>query len=366
MADTNSEERLKNWATQEELSENTLKVLTDHGFTSLRACRRLSPAAIQKHFGKLLPLGQLLLLEGAVEELSVSTVASGKETAATAAAVTAATSGTTSRTEDQEQIDYNRLCQLLNVDQDGGAPGDTALQGQEDNIDGKPHIFDPFQLYSTSSGGTKARDIREYCLFAKTTLSTPASNPVKIGDVEITLSSEQKKIPLDKLSPLQYMEGSLRILREMVLKDGIKQDAVLAYVGYLTKVACMGQTFPWKSVLLYDHEYRKHQACLGFPWGADSPFLMQLLLGQDRTSTASSRGSDGAQKQRSGGRNKFDPGSGRNICQKFNGRNGCNLQSCKFAHVCFTCYSRTHGDFNHKTTTRPTVTDGVNAAPKND
>ena len=45
---------------------------------------------------------------------------------------------------------------------------------------------------------------------------------------------------------------------------------------------------------------------------------------------------------------KFDPASGKTICQKFNGRAGCPWPACRFAHVCMTCYGRRHGDSYHR------------------
>ena len=76
------------------------------------------------------------------------------------------------------------------------------------------------------------------------------------------------------------MEGSLKILCEMKTKDRVNTETILDHIGFLTKMACMGQTFSWPSLMKYDAEYRKTQAYQGFPWGADSPLLMQLLLKQ--------------------------------------------------------------------------------------
>ena len=77
--------------------------------------------------------------------------------------------------------------------------------------------------------------------------------------------------------PLQYMEGSLCVMREMA-KEGRSLTELLECAGYLIKIANMGQRFQWRSVLQYDTEYRKAQADDGFGFGADSSYLMQVFL----------------------------------------------------------------------------------------
>ena len=99
---------------------------------------------------------------------------------------------------------------------------------------------------------------------------------IKVGDVELNLVESKPK--LDSVTPLQYMEASLWILRELALKDGASLSHVLQYVGYLVKIANMGQRFQWKFVIKYDSEYRKAQAEASFPFGADSSYMMQLFL----------------------------------------------------------------------------------------
>lgn len=135
----------------------------------------------------------------------------------------------------------------------------------------------------------------------------------------------------------------MRILREMIIQDKASTETVVQYVGYVTKLACMSQVFQWNLILKYDAEYRRQQAVLRFPWGADSPFLLQLFLGQDAKLPQQE-----TDNRRTGGRYKFDPNSGQTICDKFNGRNGCNFRNCRYKHVCKLCYSQSHGEAQHK------------------
>ncbi len=125
------------------------------------------------------------------------------------------------------------------------------------------------------------------------------------------------------------MEASLRILQVMVSEDNASMSDVMDYIGYITKIATLAQSFGWESVLRYDYEYRKAQARLRFPWGADSAYLMQLHL----VTSVNMPTVDTAVKPRMTGipprsRNKLDPNSGTIICQRFNGRQGCQFKGC--------------------------------------
>ncbi len=203
----------------------------------------------------------------------------------------------------------------------------------------------------------KWRDIRDYVSVTnKMSYPNDPSGTVKIGNVE--LSIKDKKIAIEGLSMSQYMEASLRIMRDMVSEDGADMATIMQYAGYLIKISHLAQAFRWDSVLRYDHAYRKHQAEMGFNWGADSSYLMQLYLKinqpqEPRSETAMAQRLSAQARARPGqlprlaGRNRFDPASGQVICQRYNGKQGCSLRGCKFAHVCITCYAN-HPDHAHR------------------
>ena len=164
---------------------------------------------------------------------------------------------------------------------------------------------------------------------------------IKVGDVELNLVESKPK--LDSVTPLQYMEASLWILRELALKDGASLSHVLQYVGYLVKIANMGQHFQWKFVIKYDSEYRKAQAEAGFPFGADSSYMMQLFLHDQPAVEAKPPHQPNSTPHP---QTKSDSHSGKPICGRFNTPIGCKLPQCKFAHVCRMCYS-THSITSH-------------------
>ena len=347
------------WITDSELSEQTVKALEENGLTSLKSCQKLTENLIQKTF-KSLSLGQILLLQDAVKELRAATKGQTlqcnepqDQMAPSTSARVASTNVNTSQQDPEPQVaigseglDMTRICELLNIDKN-----QTSAQPSSDGSKG--NIFDPLQyslLTSTSActSKLKAKDVRDYIMFGKQHESdqSRSEQTITIGHTELSLSD--KKLPLEKVTPLQYMEGSLKILCEMVTQDKIDTSEILEHVGYLAKIACMGQMFAWSSVTKYDAEYRKSQAAQGFQWGADSPFLMQLLLKHRDVQGASSSGMPrGYTRNHQQRRQRHDPTSGRIICEKFNGKNGCTLARCRFVHVGGSCYMSAHGEFSH-------------------
>ena len=335
------------WVLKYELSESTVKALQENGFDSTQSCELLNSAMIQKHFAKALTLGQTLLLQKAVDSLSSPPAsveyvpaASAKDsltpqdnttTPPAADATTNASMPTLDAALQNQGLDATSLLSILSANQPSGQ---TTCH---DN--GKGLTFDPIDCTGTSAS-CKSSDIRDFI----TTMPTEGreGGSIKVGDVELNLVESKPK--LNSVTPLQYMEASLRILREMALKDGTNLPQVLQYVGYLVKIANMGQRFQWKSVIKYDAEYPKAQAEAGFPFGADSSFMMQLFL-HDRPAADAKPSPQSNSSSRP--QTLFDPSSGKPVCGRFNTPAGCKLPHCKFAHVCRACYG-THSINGHK------------------
>ena len=214
---------------------------------------------------------------------------------------------------------------------------------------GKNNTFDPFELQmQTGLDKPKCKEIRDYITVIQE--RRDSSPTLKLGDMEFCLSNAKPK--LDNVTPLQYMEASLRIVRESALREGADLNQVLQQLSYIIKMAIFGQRFQWKSALKYDSEFRKLQASLQFPWNADSSYLMQAFLQPSvghSPQTHQPKPSHFTARQS----NRYDPNSGKVICEKFNDRLGCNLHNCSYAHVCRSCYNPSHNDFSHKRFTTP-------------
>lgn len=309
-------EEFNTWINGAELTDNTVQLLNDNGFTSLKSCKLLTTNIIQKSFAKSLSLAQTLLLQQAVESLVKPPPITAPPSVATPLLLDpericnsaennptlTAGGSTTPDTVTAPMVSDLSMTALLQMVDDGlkRAPANVC-QGQ-----GNPAIFDPFQFDSVKTVNSNTyREIKDFITLFQEERSE--SNSFKIGDIELKLPESKPK--LQDISPLQYMEGSLRILREMVLKDDAKVEQIMHYVGYLLKISNLGQRFQWRSVIKYDSGYRKAQANTDFTWGADNSFMMQVFL-RERTYRPAHLTTDNYQAGR------FSSGDNRHIPQQ--------------------------------------------------
>jgi hypothetical protein len=315
---------------------------------TLKSVRHLTSRMIEQEFSDL-KLAQKLLLDSAIAELNSANAAEAKLGLENSVGLQNNNSG--SRAEGNQETSANQDGLGLNLQQlDSGSKPHT--HAAEHDGTGKTLVFDPFAQPVDAVNSLPLRHICDYISLTIQERRNEHSGGLTMGDFELSLSDgkvslNNRKVELGRVTQTQYMEASLKILREMVYKDKISVEQIMDYVGYLTKIATLAQTFQWTSVLLYDREYRKEQSDKGFAWGADNSYLMQLLLrpmGQSNTGIQNSvNGSRAAERHQS----KFEPSTGRPICEKWNARWGCTLKNCRYAHVCLSCYAPTHTDMTH-------------------
>jgi hypothetical protein len=368
--DSNSDFACEEWASRFELASQTISALLDNGFETAGNLQTVNLDRINAYFGDL-SLSQRFALADATEELRTSHDKPRTDRP------NAFESRTEVRKEHTQQRSRDRIQDgtptLFQRCQDRLAEGNTLpMDDMAALLSGRPHqdsYDDAGQtyrgMYDILSGGIRNtvktkpppfRDIRDFVSLDPRNKNKDSddNSTVSLGSFEIKV--KDGKIPLDRLSMPQYTEGAMRILRELVDKDGYDTAAMLDYTGYITKIASFAQVFEWHSVVQYDLEFRKRQAQQGFTWQTDDSFLMQLFL-RAKVAKKQNFGGYGANTTNANttnantshsARTKLDTRTGKPICERFNGRNGCTLRVCNYAHVCFTCNSATHGDFNHR------------------
>lgn len=363
---------MDSWAEEYEITKETLDVLSARGFNSKRSLSKLTAEIVKKDLAKSLKQAQVLLLQDAVESLQdnpkqqqepgPSTSRSTNNSAAANLENQGATGDSTAngpstsaiqeRLSAGDTLTANDILGLLQ-NQNSGQQGNQQEEAEATNS--KAMVFDPlaFQPDSSLNQG-KFRDIRSFISNKLKYNSEPTDHTGTVTVNGVALSLKDTKGPLESIKMSQYMEASLHILRAMVMEDRAGLAEVMDYIGYLTKFATLAQTFKWDSLLRYDYAYRKAQADMGFRWGADSPYLMQVHLighqaaapGQD-TNKGGARGRQAASAgRRLNDRNRFDPNTGTLICQKYNTVNGCDYRNCKYMHVCSVCY-KNHPQAQH-------------------
>ena len=365
---------VKDWSEEFELTDETISVLAKKGFNSFKTISRITQEILGKEFSKALNTGQYIMLCDAVQSLkpvevkeqgadNVTPIAHGSVENGRNEA-----SGSSGNQQELTEIQQNTmqiLQEKLNVagsltvsDIMDIVHGSRTTAQAPENLSKEgtatgngPSLFDPLDTKSIKTGSSnniKFRDIRDHIssIRKNSHLNQDPCGTLKVGAVEVALSPKESKISLEKVQLTQYMEASLKILKAMVVEDGADLARIMEYVNYLIKFATFAQSFSWQALLRYDFEYRKEQAEMGFAWGSDSPYLMQLHLFANRS--VGQHGDQG--KVRMGPRhhalsshNKYDPLSGKPICRKFNQSSGCDLLGCKFVHICMSCYGK-HSD----------------------
>ena len=357
-----ADEPFVRWCDEFELHPSTIMELAKEGFTTMLSVQTLTSEIIEEHF-KMLNLGQRLLLKRATISLQSVQPTSQEQTTRSDRRRERPITGSSQLQENggaraiQNRLDSNGH---LSVDDlmrlwGNGNTATTSTANETTGNDGKVLTFDPFLFLGTSEGKKATyRCVTDYVsLPLKDQRFRDGDSALELSVTNGKLSVSDRKLPLDKVNNPQYFEASLKILREMVRVDKVNASFIMDYIGYLIKISTMAQVFQWQSVLVYDREYRKAQADQGFNWDADNSYLMQLLL---KAEGDKSQGTSYQGPARVMGRNpqlrkyKTDPNSGRQICERFNGRFGCKLQHCRYSHVCLTCFSN-HSDMIHRKNT---------------
>ena len=185
------------------------------------------------------------------------------------------------------------------------------------------------------------------------------------GSFEVKPQSFGKRITLDKVSVSQWVEANTLIMNQLCCQGVSGQS----YMGYTVMISQLMQKYDWLSVLLFDREYRKMQANLGFEWGTDQSHLRDVLLLPMPPKEGKGAHDSGGQHQPSGVKtgkfqqknkqqHKQSQGSGAGsgakdeetkfkLCMYFN-EGKCTRRICPFKHFCTRCGATDHGEKTHR------------------
>ena len=156
------------------------------------------------------------------------------------------------------------------------------------------------------------------------------------GSAKIVVTYGPKKPKLESISIPQWVVANTRIFYTLLSEGKLStQSAIQDYLAYTVKIMELIARYDWKSILMYDNEFRKLQAIYKFSWSFDSTHLHTVLLQpiyKPNPPTATTKPSASNTNQRNAFAS-FTP-DGRVICRNFNGPRGCTLPNCNFAHVC--------------------------------
>lgn len=221
-----------------------------------------------------------------------------------------------------------------------GAPLDqstTALNHPTSQPAAQPSWSDP-QIHIATAFGKSVTNYLDICDYVVSNIEEELVIGSQ-GDQQILVKSGPRKPKLGSLTLCQWSIANMSILYKLSREGKLSGPSLMDYLSYTTKIYQLVQRYNLASVLLYDREYRKLQACEGFRWGTDVQHLHQINL-QPREKTQA----PGSQYQ---GPKKFQtpsPGNKNNgfradkrdvgICRNFSSPKGCTFPQCKYKHQC--------------------------------
>jgi len=130
----------------------------------------------------------------------------------------------------------------------------------------------------------------------------------------------------------KWSVANLAILSRLQDEGTLDAISTLDYLSYTTRIYQLLQRYDQVSVYLYDREYRRLQAQMGFRWGTEMSHLHTVWLKEQ--GPRASNNAVGAPTSKNAKPKGPTTGDGRTICKLFNSKPGCTFTDCKFAHVC--------------------------------
>lgn len=322
------------WCEEYELEETTINLLVDKGYKSYKSLRTLTDDAISRIFKTLIP-GQLALLKEGVDLLKPKDSATDNPQAAPVTETASSqvpNAATTSAPPAATTMNPEEVCALW--EKVVGIQQGQTSHAPSASIEETPS--DPFGLGTGSHKGEKYRKLSNYVTHQFAQDPFPEEETLEIGGV--MFKRGDKKVAPKNIGISQYMEGALRILREMVVEEGISIPQILNHINYLIQISCFAQSKTWASVLSYDTIYRREQHAHGFSWGQQSAFLMATLMPKEVTNNPASKNKP---------KPDFNPNTKNTICGRWNSRLGCQLPQCRYDHACRICFSTDHPAVQH-------------------
>lgn len=331
------------WCEEFELTEDTKAALLEQGYNSYKSLRHLDEAKVKNQFGKKLKPAQVSLVVEGVSILHPPEKPASQARKDPPPAgqdppeIQVEEDDVLSKLKKGDSLTGAQVLDLLRQNTSIGSTFDTAAGQMTDQAAGNTTFLDPFQ-FGKGRFSSKLRAVPDYV-----SSLARGDNPttISLGNMDF-VSTSQKKVPHEKLTMAQYMEGAIRMTRDLITEDSANLEQITDYLSYVVQVALFGQSFTWSSVLSYDKVYRREQAAMGFKWGTPSPLLM--------TSHLLKPTNEGVIKKKAQVTQTKDPKSGKMVCLRYNGHQGCSLRSCNFAHVCRACFEE-HPEVSHKSTT---------------
>ena len=160
-----------------------------------------------------------------------------------------------------------------------------------------------------------------------------------------------RQTKLESVTPAQWVAGNACILADIIRKSpGTNIEQLTCdYMSYTTKIGELACKFTWKSVILYDNEYREKQHLFQFRWGCDSSHLHTVQLVPRKREEEEKKWKRGnfTGKVERGEHPSKDYSKSTPLCWNWNKETPCTHSPCNYQHVCEWCKSTAHPKVKH-------------------
>ena len=167
---------------------------------------------------------------------------------------------------------------------------------------------------------------------------------------QLVFKSGPAKPKLESISLSDWSVANLSIMYKLIESGDLASTFQHDYLSYTKRIYQLIKFYEMTSVFFYDREYRCLQHQHKFRWCTDVPHLQTVFLRpkfqQVKTQTPrtlSSSHSMGKQVAYAS-----HSSAGKQICKRFNSKQGCHMSGCRFEHICGVpgC-GQTHSAQNH-------------------
>lgn len=368
-------ERVRTWGEAKKLDDETIAEVIRHGFNSMEALALVAEDDVDEF---KIPRGQKKLLLRAVkktflqDDTPVPRAANESNMADDEAEVTdidgpeVLRPGGAPVTGNENGDPYVReIISQLKQHQSGGKQGH--LQGQTSSGNGLNSLSltgindivtwqDPQLCFKSVDNNLSSKHLDIVDFVSSNVGGINVGQENLLSDAsggQLIYKSGPAKPKLESISLSDWSVANLSIMYKLLESGDLASTSQHDYLSYTKRIYQLVKFYEITSVFFYDREYRCLQHQHRFRWGTDVPHLQTVFLrpkGQQAKShpqrTVSSNHPIGKQFTYAS-----HASSGKQICKKFNSRQGCHMQNCRFEHVCgVPGFVQSHTAQNHQKT----------------
>lgn len=184
----------------------------------------------------------------------------------------------------------------------------------------------------SASGGEKKKALFIYDYISRIggTVDEYEDSLITSGGVKLTFKTKAKKLDPSDVTAAMWISANSRIYE--ILAVNMSAEQCSEYHEYTRQVGDLLQAYTESSVMVLDHEHRKHVAASGRAWDNISPHLERFHL---KVRSSMSENSDVKASHKAQGFAGQTMRKSNRPCFSYNSKAGCKFgEACRFKHKC--------------------------------